>query len=225
MNADSAIQVFDNPQPRCPCALLLDTSGSMSGEPIAELNRGLKLFFDDVTADDFARFSVEVAIVTFGGGTTLKLPFTSLAGESSPANAVGELSASGDTPMGRAIDLGMNVLERQKSHYKHAGIPYYQPWMILMTDGAPTDSWQEVAQKTRSLSDSRKLVFMGIGVGSNVDMATLTAICPANRPPKLLQGLKFAEFFEWLSQSMGKVCISSPGDKVELPPTDGWAVM
>ena len=34
----------DNPEPRCPCVLLLDTSGSMQGQPISQLNAGLKQF-------------------------------------------------------------------------------------------------------------------------------------------------------------------------------------
>ena len=56
----------ENPEPRCPCLLLLDVSGSMAGEPIAELNAGLKAFRDELAADELAGKRVEVACMTFG---------------------------------------------------------------------------------------------------------------------------------------------------------------
>src|SRR5437870_3446111 len=62
----SAAEFADNPEPRCPCLLLLDTSGSMSGRPIHELNEGLEAFKDELMADSMAVKRVEVAIVTFG---------------------------------------------------------------------------------------------------------------------------------------------------------------
>src|SRR6478609_8018071 len=55
-----------NPEPRCPCLLLLDVSGSMSGGPIRELNAGLRAFKEDLTSDDLAAKRVEVGIITFG---------------------------------------------------------------------------------------------------------------------------------------------------------------
>lgn len=56
----------DNPEPRCPCLLLLDVSGSMGGQPIAELDAGLTTFKDELAADTLAMKRVEVGIVTFG---------------------------------------------------------------------------------------------------------------------------------------------------------------
>src|SRR6266699_2313939 len=56
----------DNPEPRCPCLLILDTSGSMSGERINELNAGIRIFKDELSADAMASKRVEVAIIAFG---------------------------------------------------------------------------------------------------------------------------------------------------------------
>ena len=59
-------EFIDNPEQRCPCLLLLDVSGSMSGQPIAELNEGLAAFRDELNQDALASTRVEIAIVTFG---------------------------------------------------------------------------------------------------------------------------------------------------------------
>ncbi|MFL5625336.1 MAG: vWA domain-containing protein, partial [Ktedonobacteraceae bacterium] len=62
------VKYAQNPEPRCACVLLLDTSYSMDGRPIQELNRGLQTFQEAIQKDDLARKRVEIAIVTFGNG-------------------------------------------------------------------------------------------------------------------------------------------------------------
>ena len=86
-----------NPEPRCPCLLLLDVSGSMSGEPITELNAGLKSFSDELVADELASKRVEVACITFGP--------VNVATEFETASVFQPpwLRALGDTPMGRKV--------------------------------------------------------------------------------------------------------------------------
>ena len=61
-----AAEFAENPEPRCPCILLLDTSGSMKAEPLAQLNDGLVTFKDELAADALAQKRVEVALITFG---------------------------------------------------------------------------------------------------------------------------------------------------------------
>jgi hypothetical protein len=85
-----------NPEPRLPCVLLLDISGSMAGTPIAELNDGLIAYRDALVTDALAARRVEVAIVTFGGQVQTVCDFTTVEGFHPPT-----LAASGDTPMGR----------------------------------------------------------------------------------------------------------------------------
>ena len=55
----------ENPEPRCPCLLLLDTSGSMAGQPITELNDGLREFYAELQGDSLAIKRVEVALISF----------------------------------------------------------------------------------------------------------------------------------------------------------------
>lgn len=205
-----------NPSPRCACMLVLDTSGSMSGAPIQELNQGLQAFVEAVQEDEMSAYSVEIGVITAGGTVREELPFTT-------ANAIREVSplvADGITPLGAAVELALRRLEERKAAYKRAGVAYYQPWLVIISDGEPTDSWQAVAQQTSALSQQRKLVVMPVGV-SQANMAILGQF--SSRPAKHLAGLKFREFFEWLSASMSRVSASnSTSSAVALPKTDSW---
>lgn len=205
-----------NPSSRCACMLVLDTSGSMSGAPIQELNQGLQAFVEAVQEDEMSAYSVEVGVITAGGTVREELPFTT-------ANAIREVSplvADGITPLGAAVELALRRLEERKAAYKRAGVAYYQPWLVIISDGEPTDSWQAVAQQTSALSQQRKLVVMPVGV-QQANMATLGQF--SSRPAKHLAGLKFREFFEWLSASMSRVSASnSTSSAVALPGTGTW---
>src|SRR4029450_13077347 len=92
-----------NPEPRCPCILLLDVSGSMNGRPLDELNAGLMTFKDELSADALAVKRVEVGIVPFGP-VKVEAPFTS-ASTFHPQT----LQSQGDTPMGSAIMQALNM--------------------------------------------------------------------------------------------------------------------
>lgn len=210
--------LVDNPEPRCPCLLLLDTSYSMRGRPIAELNSGLQAFRDELLADSMATQRVEIALMTFGP-VQIVTNFQTIDTFVPPL-----LGADGDTPLGTAIDRGLDMLEARKQAYRQAGISYYRPWVFLITDGAPTDPWQRAAERVRA-GDSRErraFSFFAVGV-EGADMQTLAAICSPDRPPLRLNGLNFRELFSWLSSSLGGVAMSQPGQMVALPPPTGWS--
>ena len=204
---------YDNPEPRCACLLLLDVSGSMSGQPIAQLNAGLITFKDELASDTLAMKRVEVGIVTFGPVQTT-LPFQS-AGSFYPPT----LSPQGDTPMGEAIRKGLDMVRQRKDEYRSNGISFYRPWVFLITDGGPTDEWQSAATLVREGEASNAFAFFAIGV-KDANMETLKQICV--HEPLMLDGLKFRELFSWLSNSLRSVSRSTPGTQVLLPPPTGW---
>lgn len=215
--------LVNNPTARVPVCLCLDISGSMSGEPIDELNEGVRLFYDAIKDDDVAAYSAEISIVTFGGTTAeCMADFASLQIQPNPPI----LSASGMTPMGEAVNMGLDLLDCRKGEYKDAGVDYFQPWLVLMTDGIPNGKPEELARaikRTVKLVDEKKLTVFPIGIGKEADMNILSQFSP-RRPPLRLQGLKFREFFQWLSKSVSKTSQSIPGEsiKLDLEGIQGW---
>ena len=112
----------DNPEPRCAVVLLLDTSGSMHGQPIAELNDGLKEFDRALKVDRLAALRVEVAVITFGGSVRA-LNVATDGNHEIPCDAEQafvtadnfhppSLSAGGETPMGEAVRRALAVFRR-----------------------------------------------------------------------------------------------------------------
>lgn len=213
-DSSALIEFANNPDPRIPCILLLDSSGSMAGRKIDELNAGVVMFKDEVLKDAKAARSVEIAVISFG-------PVQVVNDFVSPVDFVPPLLVAGnDTPMGEAINQALELLESRKRVYRASGIDYYRPWIFLITDGSPTDSWAKAAQKIKEYEQDSKVVFFAVGV-EGADFATLGQI--SVRPPLKAKGLVYREMFAWLSNSLGAVSKSQPGDRVHITPPE-WII-
>ena len=213
-------ELVNNPTPRTPVCLCLDVSASMMGDPIRELARGAAQFIEELQGDVIAAASAEVCVVTFGTAVNVVLDFSSL-GNINPRIP---LVASGPTPMGEAVNKALDLLEARKREYQNTGVDYHQPWLVLMSDGAPTDDIEAAANRTAELIAQRKLSTFAIGIGANAQKATLARFSPTRQPLKLA-GVRFAEFFVWLSRSVQGVSASTPGTEVQLDATGvaNWA--
>jgi len=211
-NADFAT----NQEPRCPVVLLLDNSGSMDGQPIQQLNQGVAVFKQSVEQDALAKLRVEVGIISFGP-VRMCQDFVTIDQFVPP-----QLKAEQLTPMGEAINYALDLLENRKTDYRNNGIPFYRPWVFLITDGNPTDTWQPAAQRVRQGENDKKFSFYAVGV-QGADMGILSQIAPQSRPPLLLNGLDFKSMFLWLSASLTQVSHSQPGANtmIQTPPV-GW---
>ena len=212
----------NNPAPRCPVILLLDTSGSMSGAPIQELNQGLRQFIAETAEDEAASMSVELEVITFDSAASVFLPFKPI---SSVDRNPDPLDAMGTTALGAGLNMASRHLKERRKAYQQKGISSYRPWVILMTDGGPNDDWVDSAREMRTLGEQGKIQYIGIEIGDQAAHETLCRILPANPGPVKLQGLKFKQFFRWLTDSLRSVSSSavSEEDNVRLPPIQSWA--
>ncbi len=212
----ASAEFAENPEPRCPCVLLLDTSGSMQGASIDELNRGLQTFREELFNDSLSMKRVEIAVITFGP-VSVQQDFAT-ADQFRPA----PLEASGDTPLGAAVGRGLTLLKQRKEILRGNGIKLFRPWIFLMTDGEPTDAWQHLPKIIRAGEEQKSYSFFALGVeGANFDVLRQLAV----REPLKLNGVRFREFFIWLSASLKNVSRSTPGDTVSIPDYKpyGWA--
>jgi uncharacterized protein YegL len=211
-----------NPEPRLPCVLLLDTSESMTGPPISELNEGLQLYRQELGADPLASKRVEVALVSFGGEVRTVCDFTTTEHFIPPI-----LKAHGHTPLGAAVLQGLGMIAQRKKAYRDNGVAYFRPWVFLITDGCPTDDWGPAAEEVKQGEEMRAFAFFAVGV-EGADFGVLKQL--SARAPLKLKGLRFRDLFQWLSNSQRSVSQSSPGeeDRIRLaPPTgpSGWATL
>jgi uncharacterized protein YegL len=190
----------DNPAPRCPGVLLLDTSSSMAGDPLAALDLGVRTFREELLKDPVARQRVEVALVSFGSPVEVVQDFVPV-DQFRPA----ALQPRGQTPLGTGLLKALDLLEARKAEYRKNGVPYCRPWIFLVTDGMPQgESWEvtrEALQRVHAAETARKVVLYAVGVeGANTKFLARLA----QRPPLLLTGLRFVELFTWLSASTGR---------------------
>lgn len=211
---DFSAESAENYEQKCLCVLVLDVSGSMRGEPIAELNRGLQDFYNEIKEDETTSQRLEVCIMTFNDKVkTLQEPalvenFT-----------MPTLTTYGSTAMVDAVNEAIEKVEARKKWYKDTGQLYYRPWIILMTDGEP-DVGQDVyglGPRIKSDMEAKKYVFLPIGI-QDANMETLEILQGGMKPMKM-QGLKFSDFFKWLSASMGTIVNHPEGGNAD--PTKG----
>jgi uncharacterized protein YegL len=217
-----------NAAQRTPCMLVLDASGSMSGaispgnRRIDELNRGLALLKEELCSDETASMRVQLAIVCVGGPSDdaeLMLDWTDALDFEPPT-----LRANGQTPLGHGMRLALHHVEQHKLTLRQNGISYTRPWIMVISDGEPTDApavWQGVVEECRQAESAKRCVIFPIGV-EDARLESLQQLS-STRAAKLA-GTRFRQYFQWLSASLSNVSRSRSGDSVALPPTDVWAV-
>lgn len=212
------IEFAENPEPRCPCLLLLDTSSSMRGRPIGALNAGLVRLKKELSSNRLVARRVELAVVSFDSEIRLVHDFATVDDFDPPT-----LLVEGLTCMGAAIHQALDLVAARKDRYKAAGIPYFRPWVFMITDGEPEgephDVVRKAADRIREEELGRRVALFGVGV-AGANMRRLARI--VRRQPMRLSGLRFDELFTWLSTSMQCVSLSQLGGQVTLPPIT-WA--
>lgn len=205
--------LFLNTERRCPVVLLLDTSASMQSS-IDLVNLGLRDLRSDLISDPLASQRVEICIITFGPVMVVQ-DFVTVDRWTVP-----RLRARGETPMGEAMRRAVEEIRLRKQAYREAGLPYYRPWIWLVTDGHPTDRVDEGLKLVRDEVERGGMEMFTIGT-EQADFRLLKRISHP-RPPVRLHEARYREMFVWLSQSLKPISRSEPGAPVELPAPEGW---
>ena len=220
---DFAAESPTNYEQKCLCTLVLDVSGSMSGKPIEELNLGIGKFYEEIQIDATTANRLEVCVITFGSEIECLQEPALVENFTMP-----QLTTYGSTKLVDGVREAIAKIEARKKYYNKSGQPYYRPWIILVTDGEPDDD-QDIdglAQEIHAATDDtqeggKKYVFFAVGV-ERANMDILKKISSSKIPPAKLSGLKFSEFFQWLSASMTTITSSKDGDLVNLPNPEPW---
>lgn len=202
---------FDNSlKKKLPICICLDVSGSMiaptnnGSTRIDELNKAFIKFIDSMKSNKDVASSADIAIVTFGGKVDVIQPFAPIENIQAPLIEVNERSF---TPMGEAIQVGLKLLELRKEGYKNLkGTKYYQPWLVIITDGEPEgeNAIENIVAATAQLNElekENKLVVYNIGIGEDADMETLKKLSIKNEKPISISETNLDELFSFLKAS------------------------
>jgi len=173
-----------------PVILLLDTSGSMMGGKIGELNQAVNDMIASFKAMKQMETEVDVAIITFGGEVKMQLPLT----EVSQIAVDTPLTACGNTPMGAALSMAKAMIE-DKGIIPSNGL---RPMVVLASDGQPNDEWQGPLDAFVNDGRTRKCNRMAMAIGDDADESILSMFLSAEN--KLFRAKEAGEIYKFFQQ-------------------------
>ena len=187
---------------RLPVYLLLDTSGSMTGEPIEAVKNGVQMMMHSLRQNPQAIETAYVSIITFDTDAKQIIPLTDLASFQTV-----DIKASGTTSLGAALSLLADKLQTEitKTTLEQKGD--WKPMVFIMTDGVPTDNWQSGLAKLKSVN---KGLIVGCAAGSGADDSVLKQITDSVVRLDNTDSESISKFFQWVTAS-----ISTSSTKVE----------
>lgn len=191
---------------RLPVYLLLDCSGSMAGAPIESVNQGMTLMVNDLRNNPQALETVWISVITFGGEARQALSLTELANFIPPI-----LAASGSTPLGAALRILNDALDREIIANSPERKGDFKPLMFLFTDGEPTDEWESYARAIKSRGHKKLANIIALGCSDNVNTETLKAITDTVLLMRDATPDAIGQFFRWVSQSVKTASVSAAG--------------
>ncbi len=200
---------------RLPVYLLLDCSGSMTGEPIEACRQGLRALLADLRSNPQALETAYLSVITFANNAQQVCPLTELTSFVEPT-----LNASGTTALGDALRLLDQCLDREVRKSTPTQKGDWKPLVFLMTDGQPTDEWEKMADAIKSKKPAN-IIACAAGPGANAAM--LKRITEAVVSLTDLQPQQLQAFFKWVSASVKTTSqniaqVPTEGTPVNLPP-------
>jgi uncharacterized protein YegL len=198
---------------RLPVYLVLDCSGSMSGEPIEAVRQGVKALVADLRTDPQALETAYLSVITFSSSAQQVCPLTELMSFQEP-----NLDASGSTAMGEGLKLLEQCVDREVLKSTPTQKGDWKPLVFLMTDGQPTDSWESAADRLKQKKISN---IIACAAGPGADSSLLKRVTEMVVELNNLQPDTLKAFFKWVSSSIKTTSQSiqvTADAAVSLPP-------
>ena len=202
---------------RLPVYLLIDSSGSMQGEPIHAVNVGISAMLSALRQDPYALESVYISLITFDREIKELLPLTPL--ESAQFSEI-ELPKSGATHMGEALEFVVDKVSKNVIKSSDTTKGDFRPMLFIMTDGSPSDLmvFKESLPKVKA-SNFAEIIACAAGPKANPELLkqlTSNVVVLDN-----MESSAFSQFFTWVSDSIAAGSMSSGVDgplENSLPP-------
>lgn len=203
---------------RLPVYFLVDVSESMVGEPIEQVQNGMRTIIQELRSDPYALETVFVSVIAFAGKAKSLSPLTELYKFYPPTFPIG-----GGTSLGDAMDFLMDDLDKsiQKTTMDIKGD--WKPIIFLFTDGTPTDN-PAAAFNRWNQSYRRHSNLIAISIGDNVDTGMLSQISDNVLRLNQTDSHSFQQFFKWVTASIktSSISVTDTGiDELKLAPVDG----
>lgn len=201
---------------RLPVYLLLDTSGSMFGEPIQAVNNGVDVLVSTLRSDPYALETAYLSIITFNSSAQQVIPLTELSNFQKPS-----IDAGGCTALGEALSLLAQKVDAEVTKTTAEVKGDWKPLVFIMTDGEPTDNLN------KGLAEFKKRKFgmvVACAAGQDANTDTLKKITECVVQLDTADSATIKSFFKWVSASVstGSQKVEDAGVEVaglsELPP-------
>lgn len=198
-------ELAENAVAKMPVCLCIDTSYSMGEhQKILDVNNGIRRMLSDMRKSIYSRDSVELCMISFGGeDIEVVCDFTDV----SKINFK-DFSFKGSTPLGKAVKYAAEYITKRVDLYRKAGVQYYRPWLIIISDGKADDEEEcrQSASKIREMCRNRQLNVICGSFGN--DYRSLTDFANKNNIIDI-EKISVVDFFSYLSKSVEKMNQSS----------------
>lgn len=206
---------------RLPVYLVLDCSGSMTGEPIEAVKQGVKALLSDLRGDPTALETAYLSVITFDSHARQVSPLTELMLFKEP-----NLNTGGATALGAALKVLVDCIRTEVRITSATQKGDWKPLVFLLTDGFPTDNWQEATQELKGVKIAN---IIACAAGAYADASVLKKITPSVLMMNTISAGSMSQFFAWVSGSIkmsSKSLDAKPGDAIALPPPpEGFVIV